>query len=157
MTLLKIVLPILFAAVGAFSQTKESFNQEGTKAGLLDPSRLSIQHNLSFGLGGSSAMNMQSQGLYSTLLTYKFSQPVTLHLNFGFPLYSTFSPYGNLNQQNVTSLAYFKNMPIDATISWQPTNNVSLHLNVVRNPQYDYFPGMAYPVYSSRRHLFQSW
>jgi hypothetical protein len=147
----------LIAVVCAFSQTKESFNQEGTKVGLLDPSRFSIQHSLSFGMGTASGMSMQSQGLYSTLMTYKFSQPVTLHLNFGLPLYSTFSPSSNLNRENLTSLAYFKDMPIEASLSWQPTSNLFLQLNIVRNPQYDYYSGTPYPFYSGRPHLFQPW
>jgi hypothetical protein len=143
---------LLIASVCVFSQTKESY--DGTlKGGLLDPSRLKINHSLSFGMGTASGASMQSQGLYSTLLTYQFSQPVTLHLNFGFPLYSTFSPYGNLNQQNLTSMEYFKNMPLDVSLAWKPTSHLFLQLNVVRNPQYDYFSGATNPFYS--RHFFQ--
>src|SRR5512141_950562 len=89
-------------AVSLFSQTKDAYEQSGDKSnagGLLDPQKLSIHHSLSFGMGTSSMSSMQSQGLYSTMLTYQFSQPVTLHLNFGFPLFSSFSPYQNLTQQ----------------------------------------------------------
>jgi hypothetical protein len=157
MRLVKIPFFMIIAGMCVFSQTKESYNQEEAKGGLLDPSRFSVQHSLSFGMGGASGMSMQSQGLYSTLLTYKFSQPVTLHLNFGFPLYSTFSPAGNLNRDNLTSLEYFRNMPLEASLSWQPSSNLYLQLNIVRNPQYDYYSGMAYPFYSSRPHLFQPW
>jgi hypothetical protein len=143
---------LLMAAVCIVAQTKDSYNQEDAKGGLLDPSRLSIHHSLSFGMGAAPGMSMQSQGLYSTLLTYQFSQPVTLHLNFGFPLYSTFSPYGNLNQKNVASMEYFKNMPLDLSLSWKPSSNLFLQLNIVRNPQYDCFSGMSYPFYS--RHFY---
>ena len=158
MNLKKIIFFSLISSFCVFSQTKDAYDQEGAKGGLLDPSRLSVQHSLSFGMGTASGMSMQSQGLYSTLLTYKFSQPVTLHLNFGFPLFSTFSPYGNLNQQNLTSMEYFRNMPLQASLAWQPTSNLSLQLNIVKNPQqFDYFSGMASPFYSVHPHLFQSW
>ncbi len=143
---------LLLASACLCAQTKESFDQESSKGGLLDPSRLKINHSLNFGMGTASGMSMQSQGLYSTLLTYQFSRPVTLHLNFGFPLFSTFSPYGNLNQSNLTSMEYFKNMPLDVSLSWKPTSNLFLQLNVVRNPQYDYFTGTANPFYST--HFF---
>ena len=145
-------LLLCIANICIFSQTKDSYNQDDAKKGLLDPSRLKVNHSLSFGMGSGSGMSMQSQGLYSTLLTYQFSRPVTLHLNFGFPLYSTFSTYGNLNQKNLTSLEYFKNMPLDVSLSWKPSSNLLLQLNVVRNPQYDYFSGRAYPLYS--RHFY---
>jgi hypothetical protein len=157
MIIRKILFFMLIASISAFSQTKEAYDQAGQKGGLGDTSRLSIHHSLSFGMGAASGMNMQSQGLYSTLLTYKFSQPVTLHLNFGFPLYSTFSPNGNLSQQNLTSMEYFKNMPLEASLSWQPTSNLFLQLNIVRNPQYDYLSGMVSPYYSNNPHLFQRW
>jgi hypothetical protein len=148
----KTICVLFFAAACVFSQTKDSYNQETPKGGLLDPSRIKINHSLSFGMGAAQGMSMQSQGMYSTLLTYQFSRPVTLHLNFGLPLFSTFSPYGNLNQQNISSMAYFKNMPIDVSLSWKPAENLFLQLNVVRNPQYDYYSGYANPFYS--RHLF---
>jgi hypothetical protein len=144
---LKIFLSIFFISafcVNIIAQTKEAYNNDDAKKeGLLNPSRFSIQHSLNFGMGTSSGSSMQSQGLYSTLLSYKFSKPLTLNLNFGFPLFSSFSPNGNLNQQNLTSLEYFKNMPIDVALSWKPSSNLSLQLNIVRNPQYDYYSGMT--------------
>ena len=143
-----IFLVTLVSAFGVFAQTKDAFNtSDEQKGGLLDPTRLSIHHSLSFGMGTSPGSSMQSQGIYSTMLSYQFSRPLTLNLNFGFPLYSTFSPYQNFNQQNLTSAEYFKNMPIDVSLSWKPTANLFFQLNVVRNPQYDYFSGMAYPMY----------
>ena len=152
MAMKKITILLLIPAICIFSQTKDSYKQDSAKGGLFDPSRLKIHHSLSFGMGAASGMSMQSQGLYSTLLTYQFSQPVTLHLNFGFPLYSTFAPYGNLNQKNLTSMEYFKNMPLDVSLSWKQASNLLLQINVVRNPQYDYFTGTGYPFYS--RHLY---
>jgi hypothetical protein len=125
-----LIFIVLLLNAAVFSQTKDAFDQGGGgNGGLFD---------------GSS---LQSQGLYATMLTYQFSRPLTLNLNFGFPLFSSFSPYQNLNQHNVASTEYFKNMPIDVSLSWKPTSNLFFQLNVVRNPQYDYFSGMSYPFY----------
>jgi hypothetical protein len=141
-------LSIIFAGACVFSQTKDAYDQSADKQeGALDASKFSIHHSLSFGMGTSMGSSMQSQGLYSTMLTYSFSQPVTLNLNFGFPLFSSFSPYQNLTQQNLTSAQYFRNMPIDVSLSWKPSANMLFQLNVVRNPQYDYFSGMSYPFF----------
>ncbi len=146
----KAFLVVFSASVCVFSQTKEAYNQtqDSLKGGIFDASRFSIRHTLSFGMGTAAGSSMQSQGLYSTLLTYQFSQPLTLRANFGFPLFSTFSPFSTPNQKNLSSMDYFRNMPIDVSLSWKPTQNLYFQLNVVRNPQYDYFSGMMYPFYT---------
>jgi hypothetical protein len=35
-------------------------------------------------------------------------------------------------------MEYFKNMPMDFTLSWQPRDNLLLQMSVIRAPQ-DYF------------------
>jgi hypothetical protein len=85
--------------------------------------------------------------MYNTMLAYQFALPVTVTLNFGLPIYSSFSPAQNLTASNLTSAEYFKNMPIDLSLSWKPLNNLFFQLNVVRNPQYDYFSEMYPPFY----------
>ena len=143
-----LIFIVLLLNAAVFSQTKDAFDQGGGgNGGLFDASKFSIHHSLNFGMGTSMGSSLQSQGLYATMLTYQFSRPLTLNLNFGFPLFSSFSPYQNLNQHNVASTEYFKNMPIDISLSWKPTSNLFFQLNVVRNPQYDYFSGMSYPFY----------
>jgi hypothetical protein len=100
---------------------------------------LTVNHSISYGMstfGGGSPL--QSLGLYTTMMTYHFSQPVTLNLNFGFPFMSTYSPAQNLNAQNLQSLAYFKNMPIDMSLSWQPYPNMLFNLSIMRNGGYGY-------------------
>jgi hypothetical protein len=153
----KIFLSIILSGALCFTliaQTKDAFNDDDSqKSGLIDTKRLSIHHSLNFGMGTSNGSSMQSQGIYSTLLSYQFSKPVTLNLNFGFPLFSSFSQYGNLNQQNISSLDYFKNMPVDVALSWKPASNLMLQLNIVRNPQYDYYPGFTSRSYF--RSLYQ--
>jgi hypothetical protein len=134
----------------AFAQTKDSYNSTdsaGQKGGLIDLSRFSVHHSLNFGMGTSIGSPLQSQSVYNTMLTYQFSQPVTLNLNFGLPIYSTFSTAQNLTEKNITSLEYFKSMPIDVSLSWKPSNNLFFQINVVRNPQYDLFSGPYSPFY----------
>ena len=149
MAVSKLCSVLLIALVaGLCAQSKDAYDQtDGKKGGLLDPAKFSIHHSLNFGMGAGMGSSMQSQGLYATLLTYQFSQPLTLTMNFGFPLYSTFSPYQNLNQQNLTSTQYFKNMPLDFSMLWKPSNNLLFQLNVVRNPQFYDFSGMNSPFY----------
>ena len=131
----------LFVAQG-FSQSSADFKStsgDSSKGGLIDLKNLTVNHSISYGMssfgGGSPLM---SQGLYTTMLTYRFSQPVTLNLNFGFPLMSSFSQAQNLNAQNIQSLAYFKSMPIDMSLTWQPKPNLLFNLIVARNSGYGY-------------------
>jgi len=149
MAVSKLCSVLLIALVaGLCAQSKDAYDQtDGKKGGLLDPAKFSIHHSLNFGMGAGMGSSMQSQGLYATLLTYQFSQPLTLTMNFGFPLYSTFSPYQNLNQQNLTSTQYFKNMPLDVSLAWKPTENLFFQVNVARNQHYDFYSDMGYPMY----------
>lgn len=145
-----VALIVIVFGVCAFAQTKDSYNStdsSGNKGGIIDLSKLSVHHSLSFGMGASTGLPLQSQSIYSTMLSYQFSQPVTLNLNFGLPIYSTFSPAQNLTAKNISSADYFKNMPIDVSLSWKPTNNLFFQLNVVKNPQYDLFSGSFSPYY----------
>lgn len=133
---------ISFCMTQCFAQGAADFKSTGsdsTKGGLIDLKRLTVFNSISYGMasfGGGSPL--QSQGLYTTMLSYRFSQPVTLNLNFGFPLMSTYSQAQNLNAQNIQSLAYFKSMPIDMSLSWQPKPNLFFNLSVMRNGGYGY-------------------
>ena len=136
-----VIFIVLIVSMG-FSQTIESFedNKDYMKTGLFDPSRFSINHSISFGMSSSSNQSgIKSQSLYSTMMTYKFSKPVTLNLNFSLPIHSTYYSKHNLTPDNVESLDYFKNMPIDASFLWQPTERFSMKLSIQRNTYVDYF------------------
>ncbi len=133
----------------AFSQTVDAYNkkEEESKTSFLDPSRFTINHSISFGmLSSSQTSGLKSQSLYTTMLSYKFSQPVTLNLNFSLPIHSTYSSELNLNMENIESLDYFKNMPFDASIIWQPKENFTLQLSIIRNTQASslYYPFSSY-------------
>jgi len=133
----KSVVGLLFCSALAFGQDARSYNSSGDslKGGFLDPSRFSIHNSMSFGMASASGSSLQSQGLYSTMLTYKFSQPLTLNLNFGFPLFSTFSAGQNLNAQNITSAEYFRNMPVDVSLAWKATDNMFFLLSFQHVPE----------------------
>jgi len=120
----------------AVSQTVEAYKDTEKKEGIsfFDPSRLTINHALSFGMSSSSAYSgLKHQSLYTTMMTYQFSNPVTLNLNFSLPIHSTYSSEFNLNADNIQSLDYFKNIPFDAHLRWQPSENFAVQLSVIRN------------------------
>jgi hypothetical protein len=141
------VIVLLFTCL-AFGQDAQAYTSTGDsiKGGLLDRSRFSIHNSLSFGMGAASGYSLQSQGLYSTMLTYKVSEPITLNLNFGFPLFSSFNATQNLNSQNITSAEYFKNMPLAASLSWKPTDNMFFLLSFERMPG-GYYSDFSSPLY----------
>jgi len=132
------MITILFVAVLAgtgFAQTPQAFGagaSESAAKGLLDPARFDIHHAISFGAASSTGSEIKSQSLYSTMIQYEFAKPVTLNLNFGLPIHSTFNQYQNLNSQNIQSLDYMRSMPWDVSLSWQPRENLFMRLSVVR-------------------------
>ena len=146
MSIVRSLLIVGVAAVSLTAQTESAYEQdEATESrSLLDPSRFSIHHSLSFGMGGSSASSLKSQSLYSTMIQYRFAAPVTLNLNFGLPIHSTYNDARNLNYDNIESLDYFKNMPFDVALTWQPRENMLLLLQVSKRNAEDY---LGYSLY----------
>jgi hypothetical protein len=137
---LSLVLSLIFSVT---AQTKDAYDTgEKQNTGLLDPSRLTVNHSLSFGMGSSSGLSsMKSQSMYSTMLQYSFVAPVTLQLNFGLPIHSTFNASQNMNMQNMRSMDYFNSMPFDFRLTWQPTNNTNFTLSISKMNAYDYYSG----------------
>lgn len=139
--------------VSAFGQSKDDYetNEGQAGTGLLDPSRLSIQHSLSFGMSsGSSISDLKSQSLYSTMIQYHFSAPVTLNLNFGLPIFSTYSSAHNLTTSNLQSMEYFKSIPFDVSLTWKPSQNTMLRLSVMRYSGYPMYGDYFYDPYDYR-------
>jgi hypothetical protein len=126
-----------------FAQTKDAFdngNDTTSGKGMLDPSRISVSHSMSFGaMSGGGYSSLQSQSFYSTMMQYKFTAPLTLNLNFGLPIYSTFSPYQNLTSQNIQSLDYFKSVPFDVSLCWKPSDKFQFNFSIVNYPAYGAF------------------
>jgi hypothetical protein len=124
---------------GQSSADYKSTGSDSSKGGIIDLKKLTVNHSVSYGMASfGSNSPLMSQGLYTTMLTYRFSQPVTLNLNFGFPLMSTYSPAQNLNAGNIQSLAYFRSMPIDMSLTWQPKPNLLFNLNIMHNSGFGY-------------------
>ena len=147
--ILAMAMGFLACVSGIYAQDAAAFDQKSTSpAGLLDPSRFSIHNAVSFGMASSSfSSSLKSQGVYSTMLQYKFVPPVTLNLNFALPIYSSFNSAANLNAATMSSAQYFSNMPFEASLSWQPKENLFFRLSVVRQTQ-DYSQSLLRPFWN---------
>lgn len=151
-----ITLLILVSSLTTFAQQQATSstttattltNSTGnTLFGILNPSRLAVNHSVSFGMSSSSGVSgLQSQSLYTTMLSYQFSAPLTLHVDLGFPIFSSHSMSQNLSAQNFKSADYFKSMPFDASLTWKPAENFLMKITVARNttdPFSNYSPFM---------------
>ena len=143
-----IFLCALLIAISSQAQTEDAYQTDDTqqKTGLTDPSRLSINHALSFGAASYSGYSgLKSQSLYSTMMQYRFMAPVTLNLNFGLPIHSTFSSAQNLTADNLQSLDYFKSIPFDFSLTWQPSEKLMMRFSVVKQSYSDFYYN-DYPV-----------
>jgi hypothetical protein len=141
---IKIAITLLYIITIAVGQTVDAYDKDEKSEGksFFDPSKLTINHAFSFGMSSSSAYSgLKHQSLYTTMMTYQFSNPVTLNLNFSLPIHSTYASEFNLNADNIQSLEYFKNIPFDAHLRWQPNEKFAVQLSVIRNTG-------AYPFYS---------
>jgi hypothetical protein len=143
-------IAVMSMMTGAEAQTAGAYESGGTeeKSGLLDPSRLSMSHSLSFGMMGAKGYSLQSQSLAATMLQYKISEPLTLNLDFGFPIHSTFREEANLSRSNMESMDYFRNMPLGASLTWQPNPRFMMRLSVHNNTAAATrpFPGYMMPA-----------
>jgi hypothetical protein len=148
--------------VAASAQSKDDYStggqsqsnqQSNAVKSFLDPSRFTIHNGLSFGMISGSSSNIKSQSLYTTMMQYQFAAPVTVNLNFGLPIYSTLSSAQNLNKDNLQSLEYFKNMPWDVSLTWNPLKNMALRFSMVHqnySPFQDYLMEPQYDLFGNR-------
>jgi len=152
-----VISAVVVSACMVYGQTQQAYEQDENPSskGLLDPSRFTVHQAVSFGVSSGTSSDLRSQGLYSTMLQYKFAQPVTLNLNFGLPIFSTYSSTSNLNYDNIKSADYFKSMPYDISLTWKPLDNFLMRLSVSRRTWEDYYSGSAFPPYSNS--LFGDW
>lgn len=91
-------------------------------SGLIDPSRLTINHGMSFGAsfgGGNSLMS----GLYQTNLLYRLSNPLTLSLSLGLQNLK----YGNSPIAQNSILAGFR-------LDYQPNKNFLFRIQMQQMP-----------------------
>ncbi len=93
-----------------------------TSVGLIDPSKLTINHGMSFGAsfgGGNSLMS----GLYQTNLMYRLSNPLTFSLSLGLQNLR----YGNSPTAQNSVIAGFG-------IDYKPTKNFQIMLRMQQVP-----------------------
>lgn len=147
-----VFLALTLSASIVLAQSQDSYEKKGadstTNKGFWDPSRLSVSRSMSFGMASTTTgpSSMQSASFYSTGLQYKFVSPVTVNLNFALPIHSSFSKYQNFSTDNMQSLEYFKNMPFDVSVSWQPTKNFHFILSVVKSAGDGYYSSSIDPM-----------
>jgi len=147
-----LLLVVTLSASIVLAQSQDAYENKSadstTNKGFWDPSRLSVSRSMSFGMASNTAgaSSMQSASFYSTNMQYKFVAPVTLNLNFALPIHSSFSKYQNFSTDNIQSLEYFKNMPFDVSVSWQPTKNFHFILSVVKAAGDGYYSSAVDPM-----------
>jgi hypothetical protein len=145
---------VALSASALFAQTQDAYEKSGdstaTGKGLLDPSRLTVSHAMSFGMmsgaGTVPLSNMQSSSFYSTMMQYKFTAPVTLNLNFALPIHSSFSKSMNMSSDNMQSMEYFKNMPFDVSLRWQPSERFHFVFSVIKAAGDGYYSSAMDPM-----------
>lgn len=92
---------------------------------LLDPSKFSLNHSVSFGTsfgGGTSLM----QSMYTARIGYQVSNPLSLTFLIGMQN----NRFGGANLQNMSMTAPFGGVMLD----YRPTDNVSFHMSVMQAP-----------------------
>lgn len=118
------------------AQTEAAYHEtkDEKQSKLFNKDRLTVNHALSFGMSSSSnTSGLMSQSLYATMLKYQFSKPVTVEVSFGLPIHNTYDPLASLNSDNIQSADYFRNIPFDASITWQPTERFMMNFSIIRD------------------------
>ena len=93
--------------------------------GLLDPSRLTVNHNVSFGFasgGGQSVM----QSLYATRFAYKLSDPLTLSVLLGVQ--------NNQFAGNIPSQGSSNSILGGFAIDYRPRKDIYIRLEMLKSP-----------------------
>ncbi|MBM3328678.1 MAG: hypothetical protein FJY67_04275 [Calditrichaeota bacterium] len=93
---------------------------------LLDPSRLTINHQVSMGFSSAGRSSLL-QSMYATNMAYKLSNPLTLSLLMGVQN-SRISGYGMEGG--------FSSLVGGAALDYRPSENLFMRLEFVRGPGY---------------------
>jgi len=104
--------------------------------GLIDPSRLSVQHNIAFGMasgGGQSVM----QSLYATRFRYQLSNPLVLTFQLGVMN----NRFGGRNLAG-----NFNSLISGVRLDYSPSINFHINVELLQGPVYSW-PG----VYNQHR------
>ena len=107
---------------------------------LFDPSKLTVQHNLSFGFssGGSGSL---AQSLYMTKLGYRLSDPVTLTFLLGVQ--------NNQYSGKMNLPSNYNNFMGGFAVDYRPHKDVFIHLEMLHSPGYMYLSNQNFYPYKS--------
>jgi len=98
----------------------------------LDPSKFSMQHSYSMSYA-SIGGNGYTQGLYLNTMTYQFTMPLSVSLQFGMAN----NPFQGAKTASILQNGFFIS---GAKVRYQPFKNTVLQLNFQQRP-YQNFPG----------------
>lgn len=107
-----------------------------SSVGLIDPSRIKVNHTLAFGASfGSGSSLMQS--LYASHFTYRLSNPVTLGFILGAANWRTGGAAPDLNTSALIG---------GVSLDWRPSDSFLFHIEMLQAPQARGFGGLGNEV-----------
>ncbi|MCF7811210.1 hypothetical protein K9N50_09525 [bacterium] len=93
--------------------------------GLIDPSRLTVQHNVSFGFATGNGQSL-TQSLYTATFGYRLSDPLTLSFLMGYQ-------DSRLAGQSIYP-NNFNSMIGGVALDWRPTHNFQMRIELIQAP-----------------------
>jgi len=93
--------------------------------GLIDPSKLTVQHNVSFGFATGNGQSL-TQSLYTATFGYRLSDPLTLSFLMGYQ-------DNRLAGQSIYPNS-FNSMIGGVALDWRPSHNFQLHIELLQAP-----------------------
>ena len=135
--ILLIAAPIFASVPGgnpsAFSGMASEPSVGLINSGLIDLSRLEVNHSLSFGYTSSSALGSQSGGLWSSRFGYRLSDPLHISVEVG----ATLDPAGDsmLNEKSFFLGGF--------NLDYRPSDKFQLNISYVNTPRRAY-PALGY-------------
>ena len=112
----------------------------GTHFSLFNPSRLTVQHNVSFGISSSSSGSL-AQSLYMTKLGYKLSDPVTLTFLLGVQ--------NNQYSGRLALPSSFNSYIGGVALDYRPHRDVFIRFEMLHSPRYLYLSDQSFYPYKS--------
>lgn len=122
--------------------------------GLLDPSRLSMSHQLGMSYSSFGDRGV-TQGYYMNTMTYRFNAPVLMRLRLGVTNdpFATSSGMNQPGQSALTSMLDNGEFFGGADLLWKPSDNTSVMISVNRAPptmaRYGSWLGSPYSRYNA--------
>jgi hypothetical protein len=140
MVLIALVLAVAPVAASVPGGNPAAFSGVATEpsvglinSGLIDLSRLEVNHSLSFGYTSSSAFGSQSGGLWNTRFGYRLAGPLKITMDVG----ATLDPAGDalLNEKSFFLGGF--------NLDYRPSDRFQLNISYVNTPRAAY-PALGY-------------